>query len=381
MTGSGTALDPYIIANMADLQSVESYAVGGVVTAYFELGADIDGTGVPFTPICDGSATIFAGCFDGKGFKISNLSVSVAGLAGLFGAVLGVVETAVLNDIELVDATIESTAEFAGGLAGSVLGNVTVANCSVSGAVTGSDSVGGIGGMFGYVSSGNTISGCTSLCDVVAGENSYAGGLIGNCESDVAESLSYGNVSAGPGSYIGGFVGYVSGATISKCGSSGDVSQIGSGADANMGGFAGYEAPANFYDCFSNGNVDVGVGSGLVGGFTSVNQGETARCYSSGTVSAGGGGFVYESWSGIGVIDACMWDTDNGGLLGLVVGDGTGMVGKSTAQLYSEATLIAAGWDTTTVWYCSGVAYPTLGGWPTASQMVRTDPVSEVLVE
>ena len=378
MTGSGTIGDPYIIMTFADLQSVESYADGGgVVYGYWELGADIDCSGALFVPICDGLATIFAGSFDGAGFVISNLTVSTTRYGGLFGSVLGIVGTAILKDIVLTDVSISSSGAYAGGLSGQVLSNVTVSGCSSTGSVVCGDNC-YVGGLFGYVASGSTITTCLSSCDVTGGATSTVGGLVGMSESDITYSMARGDVIAGPGSYAGGFVGFLSSCSTTECCSFGDVSQSGSGAGIYIGGFVGIQSGAGSYDCFARGDVSLGIGSGYIGGFASYTSGNNIeRCYASGVVGATGGGFMYDGGSLLCV--ASVWDTDTGGATGIVVSDGGGVTGKTTTEMQSPSTFSALGWDTATVWKCENGSYPILMTF--SVQSVRTEPVSEVLVE
>jgi len=86
MTGTGTLLDPYIISTPADLDAVRID-----LTAYYELGADIDlGAWGNWTPIGSGTymgVDAFIGHFDGKGHTISNLTASGVECQGLFGCV------------------------------------------------------------------------------------------------------------------------------------------------------------------------------------------------------------------------------------------------------------------------------------------------------
>lgn len=72
MTGTGTQLDPYIITTPQDL-----YDVRNNMTAYYELGADIDmSSWGNWTPIGN-TGSPFNGYFDGKGHTISNLLIDV----------------------------------------------------------------------------------------------------------------------------------------------------------------------------------------------------------------------------------------------------------------------------------------------------------------
>ena len=76
MTGDGTKENPYIIMTAEDFNSLRSIQATDVASAaYVELGADINLSRLPnFTPISSRFLNI-----DGKGHKITNVSVSASG--------------------------------------------------------------------------------------------------------------------------------------------------------------------------------------------------------------------------------------------------------------------------------------------------------------
>jgi len=73
--GNGTQTNPYIIKTAAQLVYFSEKINKGEMNggAYFALGADIDMTGVKFSPIGN-SAHRFSSNFDGRGFTVSNLT-------------------------------------------------------------------------------------------------------------------------------------------------------------------------------------------------------------------------------------------------------------------------------------------------------------------
>ncbi len=84
--GTGTAEDPYQIANGAELAYLASSVNSGETyeDKYFVLTANINLNGLPWTPIANSFSDalfggtdyrIFAGNFDGKGYTISNVSI------------------------------------------------------------------------------------------------------------------------------------------------------------------------------------------------------------------------------------------------------------------------------------------------------------------
>ena len=64
-SGSGTSGDPYIITNVQQLKEIKNNRF-----AYYELGSDIDLSGINWEPIGG-----FYGSLDGKGHKIINMTV------------------------------------------------------------------------------------------------------------------------------------------------------------------------------------------------------------------------------------------------------------------------------------------------------------------
>ena len=122
--GSGTETDPYKIASLADLKyfrdSVNAgktkYSAPGV---YVELAADIDMAGVNWVGI--GSATAahgFMGNFDGKEFKIQNLTITNPAVdsdgyayAGFFGVTEGTDKNNqnIIKNLTIENVTINTT--------------------------------------------------------------------------------------------------------------------------------------------------------------------------------------------------------------------------------------------------------------------------------
>ena len=91
-TGSGTSDAPYQIANKSDLETLRDNVNGGTdyENTYFVQTADITLSGA-WTPIGKDSSHPFKGRYDGGGFTISGLTVTITNgqYAGLFGNVKG----------------------------------------------------------------------------------------------------------------------------------------------------------------------------------------------------------------------------------------------------------------------------------------------------
>jgi M6 family metalloprotease-like protein len=145
---------------------------------------------------------------------------------------------------------------------------------------------------------------------------------------------------------LGGLVSENGGGTISSCYFTGSVS-----GNDNVGGLVGYNNSGIIIDCYSTGSVsgDENVG-GLVG---NSSKGTISSCYSacsvSGRVSVGG----LAGRKLFGTISDCLWDLQISGQT-----TSAGGTGKTTAEMQTESTFTAAGWDFVDTWYMVG--YPDL---------------------
>jgi hypothetical protein len=206
--GAGTAADPYVIADAAQLRELADSVNAGTTYAgrFFELAGDVDLEGAAWTPIggacvldADGVPTgaHFDGTFDGAGHTVAGIDVSGpaagTGAYGLFGyvgeggvlanlsvagsidmgaekidevgAVVGYSRGSLYNlhsaaTVSLHDAT--GTASMCGGIAGAVdepssTSVLSVRYCSNAGSVTGRGRVGGIVGAVYCVSDGGVV--------------------------------------------------------------------------------------------------------------------------------------------------------------------------------------------------------------------------------
>ncbi|MDE8562758.1 GLUG motif-containing protein [Anoxybacillus rupiensis] len=199
MLGAGTQENPYIIQTPADLDAVRNN-----LTAYYELGNNIDMTGYTFLPIGN-STNRFTGTLDGKGYKITNLIInqSTTDFIGLFGFLQGTVKNLALENVNIAGNI------RVGAIAGQAYQS-TIENCYSTGSIKGSYVVGGLVGYPGYT----TIRNCYSTCSV---EGTY------NSSSSLALQ-------------VGGFVGSDLGSSrIEKCYSVGFVKNYFN----NAGGFIG----------------------------------------------------------------------------------------------------------------------------------------------
>ena len=267
-------------------------AVQKDMTLNCTLTDNIDLTGIDWTPIGTSFGNSYTGTFDGNGKTITGLTVTVSDrYAGLFGRI-GSGGKVMNVKLEGVQMTSDNRWGYVGGVAGYSEGNIE--NCSVSGSVSGSFSVGGVVGH----QWGGTITGCSSSATVNAGI--AAGGIAGETNG---------------------------GASLTACYATGDVTVENDGTSyACAGGVVGYNGGSSTLTaCYATGSV-TGKGSGTiyVGGAVGENYDTLTACYHAkgdvsgpdGTTGGVTGRNFKDSMSGGGIITACYWG-DNGQTQGI----------------------------------------------------------------
>ena len=285
--GTGTAEDPYQIANGAELAYLASSVNNGETyeAKNFVLTANIDLNGLPWTPIANSFSDalfggsdyrVFAGNFDGKGYTISNVSIGSettpleSDVLGLFGATEGKISNLNLDTVSIHGvAKIASgyVIGIAGGLVGSSAGSIE--NCHVTGLAmdmsapsNGYVAAYWVGGLVGALDGAQLINECSVSGSITekAGKGSI-GGLIGELgktakitysRSDVAVNVK---ADSRGGANVGGFIGKGNGKTdaetiIRNCYATGNVT-----GGAYTGGFAGGLWGLNIKNCYASGNV------------------------------------------------------------------------------------------------------------------------------
>lgn len=315
--GIGTVADPYQIATADDLWKMAELVNAENETyrdACYILTADIDLGGKAWTPIGDGyldSFKSFPGTFDGDGYTISGLNISInpedkACFFGLFGQVEGTVKnlTIAASTIDCSDKDSANT----GAVAGCIYFGGTIENCHVAAdvVVTGSYTTGGLVGQMN-----GTMTGCTNAASVIGtSEVGVAGGLAGqiagyeenehdgtveNCTNygtvqsagdagGVAGSMLKGSITnstneaAVSGENAGGIVGIINAAqtdgtvsdyAVSHCTNSGSITAV-----KQAGGIAAEASittgSVNITDCTNSGSV-LGLTMGGILGFSSTS--------------------------------------------------------------------------------------------------------------
>jgi hypothetical protein len=320
--GSGDPNDPYIIANLSDLNCIGCNPK--VLGKHFRMIADIDLSGQRYYMIGD-RARAFTGTFDGAGYVIRNMRYQLKSRDG-FGLFRYVSDGASINNLNLESIDINlPDGMYIGGLIG-YSEWAEINNCHVSGSVVGkygasllvgrseggsiinSSAIGEVATILssaGLITSrftGSEIRDCYSEGEVSGGDSvggicGYSSGHIINCNVQVTLSGD---------EYVGSIVGYGGGSVIgcsailgsvkgsTKLGglvgesrgeirnSHSDVTVTGTGS--NVGGISGYSY-SDIINCYSLGDIN---GISVCGGIAGCNYGGAIlNCYSSGGVTGG----------------------------------------------------------------------------------------------
>ena len=334
--GSGTADDPYLITNGAELaylaQLTNSSSIGNDV--YFKMTADIylndteDWENWSSNPPAntwnsigyfdDDSYTAypFMGHFDGADHTVYGIYINNADswYTGLFGANIGIiknlnVESSYINVHSVAAGVVGCNTSFMnmrgrienctnhgtvlsghgsiGGIAGENMLNASVINCCNFGLIK-SDLVDmdnmdfseNVGGVVGNNYSDGYVYGCLNLGNVNG--TSYTGGVVGFNSAEMASCHNAGTVE-GLLTGTGGAAGTCGMDSITvSCSNSGAVS-----GNASTGGISGYSySPKAFNSCSNTGSVTGDTRTGGVLGETFGVLDQIVACSNSGDVSA-----------------------------------------------------------------------------------------------
>ena len=320
--GTGTAEDPYQIANGAQLAYLANSVNGGETyeEKNFVLTANIDLNGLPWTPIANSFSDallggsyyrVFAGNFDGNGYTISNVSIGSettpfeSDVFGLFGATEGKISNLNLDTVSICGiakiASIGAVVGFAGGLVGYSGGSIE--NCHVTGLTMDMSAPSNVyaaaywvGGLVGALDGTQLINECSVSGSITekAGKGSI-GGLIGELGKAAKITYSRSNVTVNVkadsrgGADVGGFIGKGNGKTdaetvIRNCYATGNVT-----GGAYTGGFAGGLWGLNIKNCYASGNVSQAAAAmaSFVGtdASDSAYYGSITNCFTTGSVT------------------------------------------------------------------------------------------------
>ncbi len=182
--GSGTEQSPYLIENAEQLAFIAEMVNAGIYTYsgnYFKLTTDLDLNNIPWTPIGDTEEHQFGGNFDGDNHTISNLYISSATNAGLFGVVSGGVYKKITIHGEIPSS---ANATNAGGLIANATSAISIDSCVNNVSINGGHVVGGLVGMGVNTSISNSQNTAMIIGD------SIAGGLLGSCPNTLISVIN-----------------------------------------------------------------------------------------------------------------------------------------------------------------------------------------------
>ena len=272
------ASDRTVIATVEDLQqfarAVDAGDYDGKTDAVVELAADLDLTGIEWTPIGstvneDGEVEhCFSGKFYGNGHTVSNLDLSdVYGATGLCGF-FGDIENAEISSLT-VQGTINVNSERAytwyGAIAG-FAGGCTIFDCTADVSFTNNENL--VYGMIGLCgqASDTVIDYCRNTADIlITGDmgSLYVGGIAGYVDgnSEIRNCVNTGEMElAAPTG--GEIVGQLSsgGAKIINCYATGKLTPYGTG-NTDIGGIVGVaggsSGNAEVRHCYFAGEMDM----------------------------------------------------------------------------------------------------------------------------
>ena len=242
----------YTVYNADGLLNIAELVNGGKTDINITLDKNIDLTGKDWTPIGTSFDNSYTGTFDGGGHTITGLTVTtndeyvgLFGYLGNFNNGAATVKNVVMEGIQI---TCNHRLGYAGGVAGFSWG--TIENCSVSGSISGTVSVGGVVG----VQRDRPITGCSSSATVKGTIN--VGGVAGQT---------------------------IFGATLTACYATGNVIiEIDRTENISGGGLVGFNDGISLLSCYATGNVtSTGSSTGYVhiGGFLGDNYITVTACY------------------------------------------------------------------------------------------------------
>lgn len=271
--------------------------------ATYTMSADIDCSGVHFTPISFPTMynRTFNGELDGQGHTIRNLKIEVVGNAGLFagnngyihninfvgGHVFGTKKVGLIAPYSYngIYRHITTNVDISGGsYVGGIVGDSTITyieDCTVTGDVRGSGSY--VGGIVSSDAVGQFSVYNSRVVSTVSGEGSYVGGIIGyglgdaTVDSTITGSYVQGNVISEDG-VVGGLAGQLNGVQIYNSYMKGSVEGNNRHTQGvhDIGGLVGYLTNGTITSSYFDGSID--------GGYTNVGGLAGTLSNASGTV-------------------------------------------------------------------------------------------------
>ncbi|MCQ2958615.1 MAG: ribosomal protein L7/L12 [Bacteroidales bacterium] len=268
-----------------------------VLDANGRLRADYETVGLKTIPALNyGSSAYYLGVFDGNNHTISGIYCKATYYVGLFA---GLGTGAIVKDLKIRDSYFEAQADVAA-ITGYCPLNATIRNCSVEAHIYASaSSAGGIVG--GYFRNG-TIDGCENL-GIVESNGSQVGGIVGYADASKGIVVNCSNTGTIIGSSsVGGIVGegYCG---VTNCNNTGTVSANVSNAGGIVGHIQGTLANA-LTGNYNTGRVESVTNVGGIIGLTDYKT-SVEQCYNAGPISGTDyiGGLIGKSTS-ISIVNA-----------------------------------------------------------------------------
>lgn len=294
LSGEGTETNPYKIASLNDLGVLSNYMATNEATlqdVFLALTADIDLTGVTFSPLSE-----FDGTFDGQKHTISGISyTTTAQKQGVFTTIgeKGCVKNLTLKgDITSANAY---TGGFVGTLSGKLEDCVNELNITSSSLYT--------AGFAAVAADGAVLSGCINN-GTITSSSSYTAGIVANS----GRGVTYTNCGNKGEIHNTGTMDYTAGITAISLPSSFsgcyNIGEIIIDKNTNTTGVAGILAYADntanatsklfsFTDCYNTEYLNAsGKVAGILGEITLSTKAsisiEMTRCYNTGDIIASG---------------------------------------------------------------------------------------------
>ena len=305
------------------------YNMGNNVGRNYRLMADIDLSGISWTPV--GTRTHpFVGVLDGNGRTIHNLNINAQDNAGLFG-----VNRGIIANLDMHGVTANTSHVHVGSLAGVSYGhisNITATNVLIHGSAR-------VSGLIGQ-NDGN-ITDAEVYNIEIRGSGGAIGGLVGTNNGRIERTLAHGGFGVTGGNTIGGLVGDNNG--IIAYSSAMDMAEVRSIGIGTAGGLVG--SNGRTISLISNsrsvnianlsGSRNVG---GLVGSNGSGSGGTIYRSYSTNDVHATDrtGGLVGNMGGGLISLSYATGSVSAHGMAGGLVGD---MTSGTIEQSYATGSV------------------------------------------
>lgn len=326
--GSGSAEDPYLLCNSAQVVDLAAKTQGSghdaALDANFRIGQDLDTIGN--TGIIGRPAKPFSGVFQGNGYKLANLNITNSGI-GSSTALFAEADGATFDYFTIENANL--TMDFHGaalvGVAknGTYISRVTVNNLSVSTS-------------FGY----------------------NVSGLVDRLQNSTVEDSHVRGFTASSSVYIiSGFVNEVD--TTSRISRSSVEMNVTEAPGFGSAGFA-YYVDGTIEDSYVSGYMESTGAIGNNGLFAeTIGTATLTRVHAALSTGYATGVPFYDDSTGGAVITSSVYDVQ---LPGTELTAAAGLMGATTAQAQTQSTY--TGWDFTTIWEIAPGGYPRLRNSP-----------------